>query len=761
IINVVTKSGTNEFHGSLFEYFRDESLNSNTPQTTARNLKRPSSQINQFGGSFGGPIVKNRAFFFATYDGQRADVPNIIVLPSLATQPSAIQSLLAPTINTYEVGRKQDVFVIKGDISLNQNNQLSLRYNQQNFTGVNNENNGPRSSEEHSGNSVADTITFSGSLATVLTQKLVNEFRFQFARDKEPGEANSALPEANIVTPDGTFSIGRNNFSPRETTVKRAQFIDNLSYVTGRHNFKVGADLNFDRILNFFPGVFSGAYTFASYTAFLNNQPSRFLQNFPGAGTTGGTTEPNSSEYAYFVQDDWRVTPQFTLNLGLRYDYQALAAPPISNSDPTLLAAGFDTSTQPKNRNNFAPRFGFSFAPSEKSVVRGGYGIFYGRTTAIMLGTAHSQNGINVNGINLVDNLATPINEITAAGAAFPNILLAPPPGTSSNPNLYLFDRNYAQPYVQQGRFGFEYQLLPSLSLSVTYLLYRGVHLSRTRDVNLFPAINTQATDTSGGVFTIERFPGMNLSSTDPLRPLSAFSRISLFESTGNSLYNGLAIELTRRYSKGLQFIASYTLSKAEDDKPDQTSVVVGGGDDFKVAQNTLDPGREFGRSDLDLRHRFVFSPVYELGRFNGGNTFLRALLSDYTLSGILQFQSGFAFSATIPNDLNRDSNLNSDRAPGTIRNEFSTPATYQVDLRLSRSIQFREHKKLSLIVEGFNIFNRTNVAGVLTNRYSGFTVNSASGAITLLPTAVNSPFGAPNLFLSERQLQLAAKFTF
>src|SRR5256885_1312690 len=186
-------------------------------------------------------------------------------------------------MGTYNVGRDQNVYMVKTDIRLNNSNLLVLRFNQQNFTGNNNENSGPLSVQEHSGNSVARTTTFSGSLATTLTNTLVNEFRFQFGRDREPGEANSAAAEARIQTGGGFLQLGRNNFSPRETTIKRAQFIDNLSYTRGQHSFKFGVDFNFDRIFNFFPGLFTGQYTFNSYALFASNTPAAYSQNFAGA----------------------------------------------------------------------------------------------------------------------------------------------------------------------------------------------------------------------------------------------------------------------------------------------------------------------------------------------------------------------------------------------------------------------------------------------------------------------------------------------
>src|SRR5918999_3533182 len=362
VINVVTKSGTNQFHGGLFEYLRDESLNANDPVTKANQFrrgrpnKRPASRINQFGGRIGGPIVENKAFFFFSYDGQRSDIPQVLDVPNLSAAPAAAQAVLLPKLGTYQVGRNQDVFLGKADVSLNEANQLSLRYNHQGFTGQNNENNGPLSAEEHSGDSIVKSDTFSGSLASTLSSKVVNEFRFQVARDKEPGEANIDAPEAVINTGSGNLSIGRNNFSPRETTIKRFQLIDNVSVVSGRSNYKFGLDFNFDRILNFFPGLFSGSYTFPSYTAFANNTPSAYTQNFAGTNTTGGTTEPNLSEYAFYVQDDVRLTPRITLNLGLRYDYAAMACPPVSNPDTLLLNNGVNTGNCPRDKNNFGPR---------------------------------------------------------------------------------------------------------------------------------------------------------------------------------------------------------------------------------------------------------------------------------------------------------------------------------------------------------------------------------------------------------------------
>lgn len=786
VINVVTKSGTNDFHGGAFEYFRDESLNANTPQLKASQFqrglpnKRPPLQINQFGGRLGGPIKRNKAFFFFTYDGQRQQLPNFLDPPNFFAQPANIQALLLPKLNTYQINRNQDVLMVKGDIALSKNNQLSLRLNHQNFTGKNNEFTGTLGTEEHSGDSIAKTTTFSGALISTITSATTNEFRFQVAKDREPGEANSSEPEAQIFTGQGFLLIGRNNFSPRETTINRLQFIDNVSYLRGRHNFKAGIDVNRDRIFNFFPGFFSGQYTF-TYASFGTNTPSAFSQSFAGAGTTGATTHPNSTDFAVFVQDDFRLNPKLTLNLGVRYDKQFMARPPVQNPDPALLAAGLDTSRQPNDSNNFGPRAGFSYAPNEKTVVRGGYGIFFGRTTAIMLGTTHSNNGINILGVTL--NCATVPNPCPT----YPNIFTAAPGAAANVPNLFLFAKDYQQPYVQQGRIGIEREIVANITLSVTYLYFRGVHLSRTRDVNLFPPVATTAIDqVTGQTFIVQRFPGTGataaaqFTSATPLRPNPRFNRINLFESSANSRYQGLAVQGRQRFSEmhwvpffegeSSQFLLSYTFSKAEDDKPDQTAVVPGGGDDSKVAENPFDLRNEWSYSDGDQRHRLVFSSVFEVGKVKSQNKLLRALFNDYTISGITQLQSGFAYSAQVGADLNRDGNSRDDRVPGFARNSFRTPAVFQSDTRITRTIRTSETTKLRLILEGFNIWNRANTglapgggyfSFVNINQYRGFTADDATNRLTLLPVFPANAFGLPRSIITPRQLQLAIKFDF
>jgi outer membrane receptor protein involved in Fe transport len=748
VINVVTKSGTNQFHGTVFEFYRDKSMNANSFFNNANRRPKSAFHINQFGGNIGGPIVKDKAFFFFDYDGQRRNEGNPIIFPvnPAATDAAGLQvqrQLFQQFGNPYLRGFNQDVYLGKADWQLSRNNRLSGRYNRQNFTGLNLENSGQTSAEEHSGNSLVKTDTLTLQLTSVVTNSFINELRFQYARDNEPGTANSDRPEA-IIQERGTtvLNIGRNNFSPRETTIKRYQVVDTVSWIKARHTIKSGFDANVDRTLNFFPGLFGGSYIFTSYADFADGIPAGgYRQNFAGANTTGPLTKPNTTDYAVFVQDDWRVSSNFTLNLGLRYDIQRLAQPTTLNPNPDLAALGVKTDRVNIDKNNFGPRVGLAWKPlqSDRLVVRAGYGVFYGRTPSIMLGTAHSNNGLNV-------------QALTFSGAAvptYPNRFSSiPTGGTMSPPILYFFSPDYASPMTQQASLGVEYELAPNLAVSVNYIFVKGTHISRTRDINLRPPVPTTIQIAGEGAVTYLRFPG---------RLSTAFNRLSQFESTGNSVYNGLAIQVNKRFSHNFQFLVSYTWSAAIDDAPDQTSVVPGNaGDDSKVVQNTLFIRGDRGRSVVDIPHRFVLSGIWELNYAKGlSNPVARAILDGWNISGILTASSGFPYSQQVGFDLNNDGNRFTDRAPGVGRNTQRLPKFVSFDPRVTRDIRFGERVKLQLIWEAFNVFNRSNFSQVSTTLFAAGSGSTAGQLVR------QTSFGRPTNTVDPRIMQLAAKFVF
>jgi len=758
VINVVTKSGTNEFHGTAFDFLRDRRYNANdyinTIQTPPR-VKGP-YHFDQYGFSLGGPIVQEKHFFFANYDAQRNSIDNPILLgvaasqvPADAASQAGYQKVLAQA-GTYQKTQNQDVFLLKTDHELLANDHLSLRYNRQKFTGGNFENGNNQNALGHTGDSLVQTDTFSLSNSTIISNSLFNEIRGQYAKDSEPGKANSSDPEAQInQNTIRVINIGRNTFSPRETTIKRHQIADTLTDVIGRHAVKVGFDVNQDKILNYFPGNFFGSYSFASLADFQNGKASSYLQAFAGPNTSGPITHPNMTEYAAFVHDEWQFNPQLTINAGLRYDFQKIAQPSVRNPDAQLAAAGINTAEVPEDHNNIAPRLGFAWTPNtaSRTVVRGGYGIFYGRTPAIMIGTAHSNNGINVQTLSFSGALIP----------TYPAIYTSIPTGvTLPKPTIFAFDPNFQNPKVQQGSLGIERGLTNDLAVSVTYQYVKGSDLPRTIDINVSSPttvtvpIVSAATGASLGNASFTRYTG---------RPFTNFARILQFQSSASSQYNGLTVDLQKRFSNNWQMRLAYTYSKVRDDKPDATAVVPGT-DDAKFAQDPLNLHGDWAPGDNDVPNRVVLSGVWSLDSYSqhmGG--FSRAIFGGWTISGIASWQTGQPYSAVASTDLNNDGNARNDRAPGFARNSFRLPSQFSVDPRVTKEIGLFAGARVQLIAEAFNLLNRSNVNGVRNTYYAVTSTAGVPSKLTLQDAA--TPFGLPTSSFGPRILQFAAKVTF
>ena len=737
--NMVTKSGTNSFHGSAFEFYRDKGLNANTFTQNRAGLPKLPYHFNQFGGTVGGPIKKDKQFFFLSYDGQRNTqnqtlAPNI---PPTGAALAALQQYLTP----YILGLNNNVYLGKVDWNIGNNDRLSVRFNASRYTGVNEENPGPSSALEHTGNNEVNTDNLAASYTKVASSKLVFDFRFNFVRDNEPGFANGSGPETAILN---GVTFGKNNFSPRYTNTHAYQPLVTADFITGRHNLKWGFDFNFLRADNYFPGYFAGGYVFPSYNAYLAATPTSYQQGFSSSGTTAPISHPDVNEWAGFIQDNWRVSNRLTLNLGFRYDFFAYRQPTTQNGNAQLLAQNLFTNRIALDRHDFGPRFGLAYKPSDndRTVIRAGYGIFYARTPGLVLSTAILQNGIDVLTYQLTSNLPV-----------YPSILAAPPAGALAPPSINVFASNFKTAQSQQWNFQVEHQLASNIAITVGYLGLHGAHLTRSRDVNLFPEVPLQGVISTGGAMPYFAHPG----SAGPARPNSAFGRITIFDSGADSVYNGVYLQFTKRFSQNFQVLASYTFSKVVDDAPDATSVVVGNaGDDGKVAQDTLNPNHDHGLGVNDIRHRFVLSSVWDLNYAKSiQSAVARALLSDWSLSTILQSQTGQPVSAVVTGDPNNDGNNFNDRVPGLGRNTITGPGLLSWDLRLTRDIPFKERVRLRLMFEGFNIINHTNFATVQNTQYT-FRAGVFTPTTNFLFPLTVQPQG-----VGSRVLQLAAKLTF
>jgi hypothetical protein len=480
--------------------------------------------------------------------------------------------------------------------------------------------------------------------------------------------------------------------------------------------------------------------TLAGYaTGVPNGAGDTFAQAFPGDGTSGPRTNPDIREYSFFAQDEWRASDAVTVNLGLRYDLQKFAQPPVRNPDAQLAAAGIDTSVLNTDTNTIGPRLGIAWAPvGRRYVVRAGYGIFFGRTPSIMVGTAHSNNGINVQTITFAGSAGNPV-------PTYPNRFPTIPAGVAlPRPTIFAFDPDYQNARTQQASTGLEWEWMPNTSVSVTYLFVKGDDLPRSTDVNIGPA--TPVTFNVAG--TGESLAHYQFAAG----PFPSFTRVVSFQSTAESRYNGITVELNRRFSQGSQYRVGYTFGKVVDNAPDATAVVPEGTDDRKFASNPADFDTDRTVGNNDQRHRLVGSVIYTTdtfaARFGG---FMEDVLRDWTLSAIYTIQSGQPYSAYVSTDINRDFNRFNDIAPGTTRNEFRYPTQSSFDPRVARNIGLGGTRALTLIWEAFNLFNHANYNVVNQTLYtvSGTTLTR------------NSLFAQRLGQTDPRIMQLAVKFSF
>jgi hypothetical protein len=334
-------------------------------------------------------------------------------------------------------------------------------------------------------------------------------------------------------------------------------------------------------------------------------------------------------------------------------------------------------------------------------------------------------------------------------------VLSAPPSGASlTRPSLQFFDRDFQNPEVHQASAGVERGLGADTAISASYLFVAGRKLPRSRDFNVGTPVPTDIPVQGGGSVTIQQFP--------TARPFVNFDRLVRFESTAESTYHGLTLELRKRFRRHLQGSVAYTLGKVEDTNPDATNVVLGGSDDARYPSNPVDFEVDRAAGSADVRHRAVLSGLWDLGYWKEADGLTKALLDGWSMSLIAALQTGQPYSERITNDVNRDGNRANDLVPGR-RNAHRLPTSYNVDMRLSRRIPLGRDVSLELIAEAFNLFNTTNISSQRDTLY-----NFTNGV--LVPqVGLSNPrldFGADAgtqvaFGDTQRIVQLAAKITF
>lgn len=787
VINTVTKSGSNQWHGSALWFYRDTSMNAASPINKLYGLPKDPFHFNQFGGTLGGPVRKDRLFFFINYEGMRSSLPNAVFLnlpetfqlsPDLvvaAYQQTALD-YLRPRAFSWVWPVEQNDYLAKVDLQISHANRLAAVWARQRYSGGGALDSGAQNSFEHTDSNPLATDMGTVSLTSVISNNAINVARFSYIGTSLEFGSVGINPEANVFQ-DGqlALTIGRDSTSEEAYSIHQTQWSDTLSYIHGRHAFKFGADLLYAPITYSYALGFSGSYTFSSLESFgrsLSGHPSpladeSYQQTFSGAGTPGVVTHPNILSIAGFVQDEWRARADLTLNFGLRYELQTTTKPPIRNPSPALSAAGVDTSALPTDTNNVAPRLGIAWSPlgNRRLVLRGGYGVFYGLTPSVMAARAFLQNDTTLKTGKFSGDAenaklipAYPNNYCGAPDPrGTPPHCLAPTSGSAGLATIESFSRNYQQPFVRQASAGVEYELARELSVSATYLMTKGTDLQHIRDMNLTPEFvsGTIGIANTTTVLTYLAYPDA--------RPVSEFDRILLFESSGSSAYNGLALQVRKRFSARFGLSSSYTFSKVVDNNPNSYALNNGPSNPHLIAYPTH-PGIDYGLGDNDQRHRFVVSGIWQLGSGSGLPILPRAVLGNWQLSWILTAQSGQPYSGVINYDLNNDGDFATDRQPGIARNVFRLPTTVSLDPRLTRTFSV-SRAKLQVIWESFNALNHSNITGVQNQQY---TVSSSASKCGVAITPCLSPrskglsaFGTPTQSSGARIMQVAVKLLF
>lgn len=810
VVNTVTKSGTNEFHGSAFYYIRDNKLGArnafsfqtiSTPTGTQTVGLKPTDRRQQFGGSLGGPIVKEKLFFFLSYDQQKRNFPAVsapsaltfynLTTANLATltgrgvtaaQINSGISFLQSLNGVVPRNADQTLFLPKIDWVINSKNTFSAVYNvlrANSPAGVQSQavvNRGIASF----GDDKVTLDTFNMRLNTTFSPSVINEARFQYSRDLEQQLAQPAAPgeptTANGFSPSvaiggGGFTFGKPNFLDRLAypDERRTQVADTVTIIEGKHTVKFGGDYNHvsDLLDNLFQNA--GVYNYNNLTDFLSDLA------FPATGgcfvgTTTTRTKCYTSfaqgfgptafkfrthDYNFFAQDDYRVNQRLTLNFGLRYELQQLPDPQI----PNPLEAR--SSQFPSDKNNFGPRIGFaySFGNESNSSLRGGYGIYYGRIINSTISNAITNTGV-ANGQRQVSLTPT-----QAGSPVYPNILAAPPTAVGSAGDIIVFSRDMQNPLIHQGDVIFEQVVAKNTVVSASFLFSFGRNLPTFVDTNLSAPTASRTYRFLGGPFdgqttTVPLFTGA--------RPNTAFGRITEIRSTIESEYYAMVLQANRRLTKGLQFQVNYTYSTARDNGQGSQTFTTA-----NVPLNPFDLTAEQGTSNLDIPHRFVASAVYAPGSLFGvgkNSSLGRAIFGGFTISPIVTIQSGRPYSAGTSGNAVAPTGTTitsqgiigaggDTRLPNIPRNAFRLPYVANVDLRISKRFRLGETMNLEFFAEGFNIFNRVNLTNVGTRAYT-VTGTAAAPTLTFDPL-FGVPSEAGNSIFRERQIQFAARFQF
>jgi hypothetical protein len=768
VVNIVTKSGTNEFHGNLFGYFRDKSLNAKDHfeefdlfgNPIARD-KSPFRQY-QYGATFGGPIKKERTFFFLSFERLDQSASNLVTISDGA---AAILNRAGFPVtlgaNPYDVEQTQ--LLAKLDHQWSQNSNLVVRANFSDTLNQNIEPFGGLVARSRGAERLAKDYSLSASQNNVLSARWVNEARVQYARQDQkvnsldPNCAGPCLTDDQggpTVEVTGYASVGRQRFTPQPRLSDRIEVLDTVSLFAGSHQLKAGFDFNWIKSRDALPLHFGGRYIFSALPqipgvtpgpisaieAVALGLPAAYIQGY------GSARAPYTYEdVSLFVQDEWRVSNKLTIKPGVRYQRQFFPAIQydVSNLNGSRYAYSF-----PPDSNNIAPRLAVTLDPNGRgrTSLHASWGIFYdnlltgvtfitdaidGGTTGVRTLAARFPSPVVLAAWRAPGHRLSESQALALLGGSFPSLVISLDPGLRT-------------PYAQQASVGFEQALGRDFALTLNGLYARGKHQIGTIDYN--PVVPTL---------------GAGRRPNDVGGRAGTSASVLQYTSFGETWYRGVTATLEKRYSKGSQILVSYTLSKAEDNSTDFQSAFVPQSFGFgrNPADQTglptgFDPELEKGPAVWDQRHRLVVSGIYELPWA-------------VRISAIATLASGRPFTPLTGVDSNGDGNggaVAPDRArtnPADIatsvgRDSANLPKQLTVDARLSRRFRLGKDASFEPMVEVFNLFNRTNYSDVNnifgTGSFPNQPAKDTLGRVT---------YGLLTQSQPPRQIQFAGKLTF
>jgi len=706
-VNMITKSGTDQVHGEVYGYLRNQDLNA---ANALSGTTLPLTQT-QYGASIGGPIVKQKTFYFANFEQRLLNQDGLITVAqrnvdAINAKLIAVNypgSLIAtglypnPVHNLNFLGRIDQVFSDK--------DTFSARYSLYDVNSANSRFTGGLGTVS-AGASLWDADqTIAVSNIYTLSSRTVNETRAQYWNSNLKAPVNDPIgPAVNI---SGVATFGTASGSPTGRYNRLWEIADNLSHQVGAHSIRVGADFLYNDLTITYPRSINGSYSFASLANFEKGVYTTFTQTF--GNPVIAQTNPNVGLY---VQDEWRALPSLTINAGLRYDLQFL-------------------NTVNTDAGNLSPRLGIAWSPfpDQKTIIRASAGLFYDRVPLRPLANALLSSD-NTTNLATVQQQSVSLAYGQTGAPVFPNILSNVPSNVLIS--LTTMNRNLQNAYGEQFSLEVEHQIGNSSKFSMNYQHIRGLHLLMSINQNV-PACS---------------------STVDPrnlCRPNPAYQNNSEYSAAGDSQYNGLMVSFQQQPAKWGSVRISYIWSKALDDVGEFF---------FSSPINNFNPHQDYGRSDDDQRHRVVVDG-YANTPSGPANNVWEHVTHGFQLGGTLQYYSPLPFSAvsgvnTIQQTAGRPCYGLPATSPNcTLSNMISrNTATgfdyFAINARLSRVFSLSERFKLQGITEVFNLLNRAN-----------YLIPNTTFGTGIYPLAPRNTFGQPTAVADPREIQFALRLTF